>query len=517
MADPYGYDELPYPSAPYPYTHPDHLATLATLFGLETAAIEDSRVLEVGCADGANLIPMALTLPRAHCVGIDLSQRQIAAGRRMIERLKLTNIELLHGDLSDFTSAVPFDWIIAHGFYSWTPREIRSRLFDICRKHLAPRGVAFVSYNVLPGWQVRLALRGWLLRMTDQATPAAERLRRTRASLRSLSRVVGQASDVPQLDPIRSELDRLEQWGDAYLRHDLLEDFNEPVSFLDFVDHAQAHGLKFFAEADFATMVGKDLPLAVAQRLPQLAGTQLLREQLIDILTSRTFRQSLLCHQEQTPREHIGPGAVRSLYAASTLKEVAGASAERPGPAVFGCRSGFQVAVENPVCCEALRELERRWPAGEFVTALVQSARDRLRHAGRHPAAGERMSDVDELATLLLAGFADRSVELHVLRPPFGVEPGERPEASPLARVQAESQPWVTSLRHDLVLLSDQQRLLVRHLDGTRCRSDLLEVLANSPGSTESGSVDEVIDLSWIDAQLRWLARRGVIHDGKRR
>lgn len=61
MADPYGYDEFPYPSAPYPYTHPDRLATLATLFGLETAAIEDSRVLEVGCADGANLIPMALS------------------------------------------------------------------------------------------------------------------------------------------------------------------------------------------------------------------------------------------------------------------------------------------------------------------------------------------------------------------------------------------------------------------------------------------------------------------------
>lgn len=91
MADPYGYDEVPYPSAPYPYTHPDHLATLATLFGLEAAAVEDGRVLEVGCADGANLIPMALTLPRARWVGIDLSQRQIAAGRRMIDRLKLTS------------------------------------------------------------------------------------------------------------------------------------------------------------------------------------------------------------------------------------------------------------------------------------------------------------------------------------------------------------------------------------------------------------------------------------------
>jgi hypothetical protein len=371
--------------------------------------------------------------------------------------------------------------------------------------------VAFVSYNVLPGWQPRLALRGWLLRTADRAPQAAERLRLTRANLRSLSQALGPAADVPQLDPIRSEIERLQRWDDAYLRHELLEDLNEPVSFVDFVDHAQAHGLNFFAEADFATMVGKDLPPAIAHRLPQLACTQVLREQLIDILTNRTFRQSLLCHQEQMPREHIGPDAVRSLFAVSTLKEVAGAPAEQSGPTVFGCRSGFQVAVENPVCCEALRELERRWPAGEFVTALVKSARDRLRHSGRPPIAGEPMSDVDELATILLAGFADRSVELHVMQPPFEAEPGERPEASPLARAQAEFQPWATSLRHDLVPLSDQQRLLVRHLDGTRCRSDLLDLLTNSSGSAASRSVDEVIDSSWIDTQLRWLARRGIL------
>ncbi|MCU0871708.1 MAG: class I SAM-dependent methyltransferase [Pirellulaceae bacterium] len=511
MADPYGYDELPYPSAPYPYTHPDHLATLATLFGLEIAAVEDSRVLEVGCADGANLIPMAVTLPRGRFVGVDLSLRQVAAGRRLMDRLKLTNVELLHGDLRKFTADEPFDWIIAHGFYSWTPRETRSRLFDICHRHLARRGVALVSYNVLPGWQPRLALRQWLLQVIDQEPQTTERLRLARRNLRHLSKVLGQASGDRQLQQIRSEIERMEQWSDAYLRHDLLEDFNEPVSFADFVAHAREHGLRFFAEADLATMVGKGLPADVAHRLPQLAGTQLLREQVIDILTNRTFRQSLLCHQERCPRDHIGPDAVRSLYAVSTLKQVSDGNATNSGPSTFAGRSGFRILVEDPVCCEALRGLERRWPAGEFVTASVRSARDRLRDSGRPVREDEFASAIDALAAILLAGFADRCVELHVTSRPFETEPNERPEASRLARVQAEYQGWVSSLRHDLVHLSDKQRLLVRHLDGTCCRADLAERLAGSPQFAELEPVDEVIDSSWIETQLGWLARRGIL------
>ena len=91
-ADSLGYDETPYPSAPYPYSHPDHLAIVARLFGIAAASAENCRVPEVGCADGANLIPMALTLANSRFVGIDLSQRQIATGREVIARLGLTNI-----------------------------------------------------------------------------------------------------------------------------------------------------------------------------------------------------------------------------------------------------------------------------------------------------------------------------------------------------------------------------------------------------------------------------------------
>lgn len=54
------YDEVPYESYPYPQTHPDRIATIATILGISPAPVERCRVLELGCASGGNLIPMAL-------------------------------------------------------------------------------------------------------------------------------------------------------------------------------------------------------------------------------------------------------------------------------------------------------------------------------------------------------------------------------------------------------------------------------------------------------------------------
>jgi tRNA G46 methylase TrmB len=93
------YDVVPYPSYPFPQTHPDRLATIATLFGMKPAPVEHCRVLELGCASGGNLIPMAATLPESTFVGIDRSRKQVAQGQVTIDALDLRNIEQRQLDL----------------------------------------------------------------------------------------------------------------------------------------------------------------------------------------------------------------------------------------------------------------------------------------------------------------------------------------------------------------------------------------------------------------------------------
>ena len=53
------YDAFPYESIAFPETHPDHLAVLGGLLGLATPNPATARVLELGCASGGNLIPLA--------------------------------------------------------------------------------------------------------------------------------------------------------------------------------------------------------------------------------------------------------------------------------------------------------------------------------------------------------------------------------------------------------------------------------------------------------------------------
>src|SRR5207249_103652 len=95
-SSPTSYDEVPYESHPFPQTHPDRLATVATLLGLKPRLADRCRVLELGCAAGGNLIPMALTLPDSTFIGLDLSRVQVAQGQQTVAALGLKNIELRH-------------------------------------------------------------------------------------------------------------------------------------------------------------------------------------------------------------------------------------------------------------------------------------------------------------------------------------------------------------------------------------------------------------------------------------
>ena len=154
------YDEVPYADRVQPATHPDRLAVVATLYGMDPAPPDRCRVLELGCAGGANLIALAETLPGSDFVGIDLSPRQIASGRQKVQALGLTNVELRAMSLVDIGEAFGrFDYILCHGVYSWVPAEVRDAILAISSANLMPQGVAYVSYNCYPGWHARAAAR----------------------------------------------------------------------------------------------------------------------------------------------------------------------------------------------------------------------------------------------------------------------------------------------------------------------------------------------------------------------
>ena len=127
----FSYDAVPYDSYPFPETHPDHLAIIAYLFGLKLNSVAKSRVLEIGCSAGHNLIPLAVNYPSAAFFGLDLGLTQIHSGLEFLQHLSCPNISLKHGDICElerigaqfFEASYPehFDFIIVHGVLSWVP------------------------------------------------------------------------------------------------------------------------------------------------------------------------------------------------------------------------------------------------------------------------------------------------------------------------------------------------------------------------------------------------------------
>ncbi len=294
------YDELPYPAMVFPQSHPNRLATVAALHGMDPAPppLEACRVLELGCATGGNLIPMALEMPGASLLGIELSATQAEAGQAAIASLGLTNVRIEQGDILSLPDDLgEFDYIVAHGVYSWVPGPVRDALLAACRRHLAPNGIAYLSYNTKPGWRLQAAVRDLLLFHAGGIEDGEQRIAQSMAMIDFMCR------SVPDLiKPYRSLFESLARRLDtpddrtARLFHDLIAEVNHPVYFEEFAAHAAGHGLRYLAEADEARMGTVRLPPDLLERIDALDGDPLRREQYLDFVCNRSFRQSLLCH-----------------------------------------------------------------------------------------------------------------------------------------------------------------------------------------------------------------------------
>jgi SAM-dependent methyltransferase len=175
------YAEVRYPFLAHRHTDPDRLATIARLHGVVAPPVERCRLLEVGCAVGGNLASMAMLLPGAQLVGCDLSEQQIEHGRAAMTAAGIPNVSLCALDLTEVgTSLGTFDYVVAHGVFSWVSEGVQDDLLALLARCLAPNGVAYLSYNVRPGWHELSVIRDALmfdLRGVDESRARVERAR----------------------------------------------------------------------------------------------------------------------------------------------------------------------------------------------------------------------------------------------------------------------------------------------------------------------------------------------------
>jgi len=463
------HDEVLYPSRSFSQTHPDRLATLATLFGMSPASVENCRVLELGCGAGGNLIPMAFGLPYSSFVGIDLAARPIAKGQTMIQALGLKNVQLVQLDLMDVTTDFgEFDYIIAHGLYSWVHQAVRDKLLAVCGANLAPHGVAYVSYLTFPGAHLVMMLREMMLFHVRDFAASKQRLDEARALLKFLVDSQPENNDYGTF--LKKEMELLTEKVDGFLYHDELEEVYAPVYFYQFMEHAARHGMEYLGDVDFVQMQPNFFPPETCEMLRLLAQNSLIRkEQYLDFLKCTRFRQTLLCHEGIRLDRSLKPEMASLFYVGTDLRPISKATAVASNAEEeFQSPYGAAMLTDEPLVKAAFLHMSDIWPRSIRVDQLMAEIRPSM-------PLGTAAEDRLILCEALLVAYGANLIEMRTHLPQFVTEVSERPIASPVARWQIQYDDSVSTLCHKRIHLTDPlARHLLLLLDGTRDRVALL-------------------------------------------
>ena len=295
------YDDLMYESGAFSQTAINNLEARARLMGLQPAPAANAKVLELGCSMGGNIITQALYYPDAEFTGIDLSGRQVAQGNAIIEKMGLENVRLEEKDILTVDESFgKFDYIIVHGIWSWVPDAVKDKIFSICRNNLTEHGIAYISYNVYPGWKRQEQLREimYFAGRDVLEEPLEARTRKGLDALKALAEILendkglGGSGKLPAIQKILNQ-------NTYYVAHEYMEIFNDPIYVNGFIEWANRHRLAYIGDTDLHASFVSWMAEHTRERILALAGGDYIAKEFYsDILSDRQFRRSLLCREE---------------------------------------------------------------------------------------------------------------------------------------------------------------------------------------------------------------------------
>ncbi len=467
------YDRTPYPDFAFWATHPDHLGMFGRLFGIPTAPPERCRVLEIGCAVGGNLLPMAACLPGSHFVGVDLSGIQIARAVESAAAVGLGNVTFIHGDFREVSSrAGPFDYIICHGVFAWVDQATQTALLAFMHERLAPDGVAFVSYNTYPGHHMVDMVRKVLSVHTSNAPDLVTKSEQSIAVMRFLHRMSKKVEGDWRTGFFEREIRQMQDVGLDLLEHDYCAPQSQPLYFRDFVQSCGEAGLAYLADSSPWGMYLENQAPEIVETLRPL-GDLVMQGQYLDFLQHTRYRETLICQSSAPLTRDVPAARVQEFHVGHAL------SAE---PTLDGLRESLPVqilvagrppmTVSNPIIRLALHRL---WHHGRWKPSFDQLADEVAQDLDTHGVlAVDRATLRERLSAQLLRAFFANAVRFTTRCPPLARTIPERPATGAYQRFMARvGRPGITSLSHEVFEATPMMYALLPHMDGTRDHVEL--------------------------------------------
>lgn len=470
------YDHTPYESKALLQTLPEHLAGEAMLFGMDVPDARTARVLELGCGEGANLLTLAASHPDARFVGIDLSLRQITQARDDREKLGLTNVELFHGSIADVDESFgEFDFILCHGVYSWVPDDVRGHIRRVIKERLAPNGLAYLSYNVLPGWSMRATMRDMMMYHARQYETPQDQVAQARALGKFLQEALAHSPDWDWAVLIRAEMERLGKLPDWYVFHDNLAPNNHPHWFWEVARDVHEAGLKYVGDTSIRTMIVEHFQPEVVAALEAARDDQVRLEQYMDFIRCRGFRQSILCHADRDVDRAITAERLRGLrFFPQYAPKGEQVRVDDDSDVTFQIYEGAAVTTSNRGMKAVMMAMLDAMPRLLSLDELADVCASYNQAMTPDELAGNVITMIGRDALLPRSGF-----------PPSGTV-GPRPKAFGPARLAVQKGLSLLPNRlHMMIKSNPVDRVVVRLCDGTRDRDALHAGLVASVASGE--------------------------------
>lgn len=356
------YHELPYRSRPIEWTAPERLALSSLLHGGPRAPLDSYRVLELGCNNGANLLPLAYYRRHAQFVGIDGARLPIATAEARRSELKLSNIEFIHTDFRHAKKFVSghFNYIIAHGIFSWVSESVRDELLELIAHCLCPGGLVYLNYNAQPGWKIRGMIREFLISQTADEDTLSLRVQRAKAVAGNLASSLSNIQQ-PYSQLLANEFHFVCQGDDSWVGHEYLEPDNHSYWRREFLSLARRAQLEYVADADFNYNY-RNVPQSLLDQLRLSGITGHSVEETIDLLCYRQVHSPILT---PSPFHHAPPSMAElgCLWVASCMEPLS-ADQQATHKAMFRHPSGYEVETRAGFITSGLKTLAQLWPRG---------------------------------------------------------------------------------------------------------------------------------------------------------
>jgi SAM-dependent methyltransferase len=246
---------------------------------------------DLGCGQGVTANILAATHPRGAFHAIDAMPTHINHARRLAGEAAIPNVTY---HCVDFAAALDlelplFDYIVAHGVYTWVDAANQRALRRFFDRRLKPGGLVYVSYNAMPGWARDLPFQRLVRELARGSSgDSAARVDTALEIIRALA-----TAEVPALAPsfIVGELEqRPEDYTPAYLVHEFMPGAWQPLYVTEVRAAMKTIGL---APVGSATLIENLDALVLSKNASEMLGAIAdddLRELVRDFYLDQRFR-----------------------------------------------------------------------------------------------------------------------------------------------------------------------------------------------------------------------------------